>query len=283
LTVLRALLFAAAALAGAAAAGGAGASTAAPAFAARAVVTPQVSSNWSGYALVPPTVDPMTFEDVTGTWVQPKATCSTGRRDGSAFWVGLGGYAEGSPALEQLGTAAECDGTVPVPHTFAWWEIVPASAVPIPIKILPGDTITAAVLVRGQTITFSLRNVTRHVRFSKIVHTAQTLDLGSAEWIAEAPSECTPAGRCTVIPLTNFGTVTFTKAAAIGNGHPGTILDDTWNASPIELIGGGSRLDPVDPGDILGPGVGAGPASVTADGRGFSGRWQTGLTPPAAG
>lgn len=278
--MLRALLLSVALLPGAAAAGGGSASGPSTSFAGRAVVTPQVSSNWSGYALVPPTVDPMTFEDVTGTWVQPKARCSSGRRDGSAFWVGLGGYAEGSPALEQLGTAAECDGTVPVPRTFAWWEIVPASAVPIPIKILPGDTITAAVLIKGQTITFSLRNVTRQVRFSKIVHTGQTLDVGSAEWITEAPSECTPAGRCTVIPLTNFGTVTFTRAAAIGNAHPGTILDDSWNASPIELIAGGSGPDPVDPGDILGPGVGAVPATVTADGRGFSVSWQKGLTPP---
>jgi hypothetical protein len=174
----------------------------------------------------------------------------------------------------------ECDGANPVPNTFAWWEIVPASAVPIRMKIAPGDTITAAVLVRDQTITFSLRNVTRHLRFSKIVHTVDDLDLGSAEWIAEAPSECAPTGRCSVIPLTNFGTVTFTRAAAIGNGHPGTILDDTWNASPIELI---DHALPVDSADILGPGIGAVPATVTADGRGFTVSWQKGLSPPSGG
>jgi hypothetical protein len=136
------------------------------------------------------------------------------------------------------------------------------------------------VLVKGQTITFSLRNLTKRTRFSKVLTTAQTLDLGSAEWIAEAPSNCTSLGHCKVAPLTNFRTVTFTRAAAIGNDHPGTILDGTWTAGPIELIADDTASGLFSQGDILGPGVGAVPADVTADGRSFSVSWQRNLTPP---
>ena len=251
-------------------------------FATRVAATPEVSSNWSGYALLQPSTDPVVFTDVTGTWVQPKATCTIGRRDAAAFWVGLGGYDEAASSLEQLGTAIECDGRTKTPIYYAWWELVPAAAVKIPFKVAPGDTVTAAVLVKDQTITFSLRNITKRTRFSKVLTTAQTLDLGSAEWIAEAPSNCTSLGQCTVIPLTNFRTVTFARAAAIGNDHPGTILDGTWTADPIELIADDTGSGLFSQGDILGPGIGAVPADVTADGRSFSVSWQRNLTPPTS-
>lgn len=245
-------------------------------------VNPQVSSNWSGYAIVSrdPVAAPLSFTDVTGTWIQPRATCTAGRTSSSAFWVGLGGYDSESQSLEQLGTGADCDGSSTTATSYAWWELVPAAAVRINLKIFPGDLITAAVLVNGQTITFSLRDVTRKTRFSKVLTTAQALDTGSAEWIAEAPSECGSFGRCRVVPLTNFGTVTFTKAAAIANGHPGTILDPTWSASPIELISGGELSGFFQ--DLFGgeeSGVGAVPGDVTADGRGFSVSFAQNLTP----
>lgn len=222
----------------------------------------EVSSNWSGYALVAPDpVAPLAFKDVTGTWVQPRATCTVGRRDASAFWVGLGGYDRASTSLEQIGTAAECNGSSTTPLSYAWWELVPAASVPIPMVIRPGDRIVAAVLVKGQKITFSLRNVTLPQRFSKVMNARQALDVGSAEWIAEAPSECTSITDCRVIPLTNFGAVTFTNAAAIANEHSGTINDVTWYASPIQLIT--RELSA----------AGATPSAVSGDGRTFSVTW----------
>jgi hypothetical protein len=249
-------------------------------FAPRSTVTPEVSSNWSGYALVPTGTDPVSFTDVTGTWVQPKAKCTSGRTDASAFWVGLGGYGESSASLEQLGTAAQCDGNSTTPTHYAWWEVVPAASVRIPMKIKPGDSITAAVLVQGQTITFSLRDVTRHERFSKVITTTQDLDVTSAEWIAEAPSDCGAFDRCRVIPLTNFGTVTFSKAAAIGNSHPGTILDGTWTASPIELLANDDSTNFFgQPTDVF-AGVGAVPTDVSSDGRSFGVSWAKNLSSP---
>jgi hypothetical protein len=263
------------AVAAVAAAGGAQARPLA--FAPRSTISPEVSSNWSGYALVAPDANPLAFTDVTGTWIEPQARCTSGRRDASAFWVGLGGYSRDAAALEQIGTAAECSGFGTAPVHYAWWEVVPAASVRIPLRIGAGDTVTAAVLVQDQKITFSLRDVTRRTRFSKVIDTAQALDVTSAEWIAEAPSDCSSPGRCRTVPLTNFGTVTFTRAAAIGNGHPGTITDGTWSASPIELVAGGGPGF-FGPSDSLGPGVGAVPGDVSADGRSFSVSWARNLT-----
>lgn len=272
-------LIALAVLVSAAAASGTAMASTGSSVGVRSTVAPQISSNWSGYALVPTGSDPITFTDVTGTWVQPKAKCTSGRSDASAFWVGLGGYGEGTNALEQLGTAAQCNGNQTTATNYAWWEIVPAASVQIPMKVKPGDTITAAVLVQGETISFSLRDVTRSERFSKVITTGQELDVSSAEWIAEAPSDCGAFTSCRVIPLTNFGSVTFTKAAAIGNSHPGTILDGSWTASPIELL---ARDDSTsffgDPADIW-SGVGAVPTDVSTDGRSFRVSWAKNLSP----
>jgi hypothetical protein len=133
--------------------------------------------------------------------------------------------------------------------------------------------------VNGQSIVFSLKNITRHTRFSKVLTAKQELDTGSAEWIAEAPSNCSSTGRCRPVPLTNFGTVTFSSIAAIGNAHPGTLSDPAWTASAIELISHGS-LDPLfGLGDPLGDGVGARPGDASSDGRTFSVSWQRNLAP----
>jgi hypothetical protein len=281
--VLRAATLAIAALiAASASSGDAKTTTLSHVYANRASgsIDPQVSSNWSGYAAAAPTGGTTAFSDVTATWVQPKAKCSAGREDSAAFWVGLGGDSADSQSLEQLGTEADCDASGTAPTYGAWWEIVPAASVPIPLKIRAGDRVTAAVLVNGQAVTLSLKDTTRRTRFSKTVTLTQPLDVSSAEWIAEAPSICTANGRCRAVPLTQFGSVTFTNAAAIANAHPGTISDPAWLAAPIELIadGGGGRF--FGRGDVLGPGVGAVPGDLSADGRSFSVAWQQNVVPP---
>jgi hypothetical protein len=248
--------------------------------AASAAPVPEISSNWSGYAAISadPAV-PALFTDVTATWKVPKSTCTVDRTSSAAFWVGLGGYDPSSTSLEQLGTASDCDGSSKVPTYYAWWELVPAPSVRIPLTINAGDTISAAVLVTGQTIRFSLKNLTRHGRFSRVMTTAQELDTASAEWIAEAPSECSASGRCRPVPLTNFGTVTFSNIAAIGNAHPGTLTDPGWMASAIELISSGNTDPFFGLADPLGNGVGAVPGDASADGRTFSVTWQRNLAP----
>ena len=259
----------------------AGASAAAPhagrqtSFAPRIASDSTVSTNWSGYAVTTPAAassTPVSFTDVAGTWVQPRVKCS-GEVGAAAFWVGLGGWDQASQALEQIGTEATCNARRQVTYS-AWYELVPAGPVTIKLKIRPKDHVTAAVLVSGTQITLSLKNLTRHTRFTKRIGSSSALDTGSAEWIAEAPSLCSSRGRCTVVPLSNFGTVTFTGAATIGNGHPGTISDPTWFPAQVVLA--------ADPNASSGVGSaanthGATPSSASADGRSFAVTWrQTG-------
>jgi hypothetical protein len=242
--------------------------------------SPDVSSNWAGYATVAPPDTDMSFTDVTATWRQPKGKCTANRNDAAVFWVGLGGMASDSQSLEQLGTQIDCRSAGAAPRYSAWWELIPAPPVTIPLKVRAGDMMGAALLVDGQTLTFSLRNLTRHTRFTKRMTVSQSLDLTSAEWIAEAPSVCSSATQCRVIPLTRFGSVTFTNAAVTADAHTGTIADATWSATPIELIsrGGGSPF--FGGRDPLGPGVGAVPGALGADGRSFTVTWQRSVTPP---
>src|SRR5258707_1170383 len=76
-----------------------------------------VSSKRSGYAVTgvgsAATVasTSMNFSDVTGTWIQPAASCIPGQSSSAAIWVGLGGYTVGSNALEQTGTSADCNSS----------------------------------------------------------------------------------------------------------------------------------------------------------------------------
>jgi Peptidase A4 family len=229
----------------------------------------QVSVNWSGYVAFAPSagaassaLSQLAFTDVTGSWRQPRARCVFGRSDAAAFWVGIGGFSETSSTLQQVGTTAQCS-TRGIPTCFVWWEIVPAPAIRTPLKVRPGDRVTAAVLVRESKVTMSLKNLTRHTRFSKTVTVQQPLDVSSAEWIAEAPSVCTASGSCQVLPLSNFGSVTFKSAAATANEVSGTILGPAWLATPVRLVP-----------DDFGVSSGAVPGPLDADGRSFSISWQ---------
>ena len=248
-------------------------------FDARRQMDTAVSSNWAGYVATPPTVqEPTTsalsFTDVAGTWVQPKLTCSAGEVGSAAFWVGLGGSQDSSPALEQTGTEGDCARNGKATYS-AWYEFVPAGPVSVKLKVRPGDRITGAVLVSGTQVTVSLKNLSTQKRFSKTFSSVAPLDTSSAEWIAEAPSLCSSNGTCSVVPLPNFGTTAFTNGSAIANGHSGTISDPTWSASPIVLA----------PAEAAQPSFGlpanahaAVPSSLTADGRSFVVSWQETLT-----
>jgi hypothetical protein len=242
-------------------------------FAARAPSDQTLSTNWAGYAVTaadPAGVGSASFSDVTATWVQPKVRCLKGETGASAFWVGLGGWDQSSRALEQIGTEADCNAQGQVTYS-AWYELVPAGPVTLSLRLEPRDRVAAAVVASRSQVVFSLKNLTRHTRFSKRLTPSFQVDTGSAEWIAEAPSLCQTNGRCTVVPLTNFGTVSFTRAAAIGNGHPGTISDTTWTPSQVLLA--------PDPGAQTRFGVIANthaaiPSDTSADGRSFSVSWR---------
>ena len=262
----------------------------AAATAAAALAAPtagiDVSSNWAGYAVTgvgstaTTASTSMSFTDVTGTWIQPAATCTPGQTTSAAIWVGLGGYTVGSNALEQTGTSADCSSSGKATY-YAWYELVPAASVTIKLKIFPGDKITSTVLVRGTDVLVQVKNRTRHTEFTKHVP-MDAPDLTSAEWIAEAPSECTVTGFCRTIALTNFGSITFSKVAALGNNAGGTLTGPGWEATPIQLVPRARRVF----GDVNATSTstaGASPASAAADGSGFTVNWVANATTGTSG
>jgi len=246
--------------------------------AATSAASEQVSSNWAGY-VVGGSDSNTQFSNVSGSWVQPTSKCSSGQDD-AAFWVGIGGdngqsssygssLGDGSStSLEQIGTEGNCTGNGT--QHYAWYELVPAAPVQLNLAIHPGDHITASVNVNGDNTSFSLTDKTTGQSFSKTVSSPNP-DTSSAEWIAEAPSECDGSGSCTPLPLSDFGTVDFTNATATANGHTGTISDSNWTAQPIALgsdgtydVGYGSSQNT----------AGAAPSSLSSDGSSFSVAWQ---------
>jgi Peptidase A4 family len=233
------------------------------------------STNWAGYAVAAPDGTGSSFTSVTGTWKQPRVSCTAARPAYSAAWVGLGGADDGSLALEQIGTDADCTAGG-APRYFAWYELVPAPPVPLNLRILPGDTITASVNVSGTGVLVQIKDRTRKTSFTRQLDIASP-DVSSAEWIVEAPSACTANGACLVLPLANFGSVTFTKIATIGNRQPGTISSEAWSASAIRLLPDSSaQVSRSTPG-----GSGASPTTLAPDGRSFTVQWQPNPNPSA--
>jgi hypothetical protein len=163
------------------------------------VVAGFASLNWAGYTLS----GAPSYTSVHATWTVPAASCDTGQASMSAFWVGLGGFSRTATGVEQIGTASNCDGKGR-PAYFAWYELFPAPAQPVPVSVQPGDTIDASVTAnRDGTYTLTLNG------FST-TQVGPAADNTSAEWITEAPSTCTPMlAHCKPLPLTDFGSVTF--------------------------------------------------------------------------
>jgi len=166
------------------------------------------SSNWAGYVASGANG---TFTSVSSNWTQPAGHCTGGNRY-AAFWVGLDGYT--SPTVEQIGTEVDCSGWLP--RYYAWYEIYPDVAVNFPATtapVSPGDQFSGSVTYTApSTFKLVLKDTTKGWTQTASATLAGAA-LSSAEAIAEAPC-CTAGGG--VLPLTNFGTASFTSASANG-------------------------------------------------------------------
>src|SRR5437588_10581408 len=189
----------------------AAARTNAPRLAPNHKISQSTSSNWSGYSAINGR-----YTTVSASWKQPTASC-TSQTTYSSFWVGLDG--DGSNTVEQTGTSADCSGGTP--RYYAWYEMYPKFPVNLSLAVQPGDSMSASVTTDGRG------KFTLHIQdnSSGDYVTTQTLKrarLASAEVIAEAPS-----GSGGVLPLTNFGTASFSAATvngqAIGSFNPDRI------------------------------------------------------------
>src|SRR5438309_3736493 len=161
-------------------------------------ITNSPSTNWSGYA-----VTGSRFTSVSSSWTEPTVSCSGTAY--SSFWVGLDGDTSGT--VEQTGTDADCSGSTP--RYYAWHEMYPKFPVNLSGTVRPGDKMTASVTTNGSgSFTLTISDTTQrwtNTTNARLKHAA----LASAEAIAEAPSS---SGG--VLPLANFGTVSFTSAKA---------------------------------------------------------------------
>ncbi|SEM15019.1 G1 family glutamic endopeptidase [Streptacidiphilus jiangxiensis] len=188
------------------------------------------SSNWSGFAATGGG-----FTSISASWVEPTGKC-TSATTYSSFWVGIDG--DGSNSVEQTGSEVDCSGGVP--QYYSWYEMYPAYPVNFSNTVRPGDHFTGSVTYNGSgKFTMKLSDTTQgwSRSVSKTYSPAQRY---SVEVIAEAPSSSTG-----VLPLTNFGTVNFTNAAAngqaLGNYGPDQInmvSGSTTKATTSSLSGG---------------------------------------------
>ena len=181
-------------------------------------ITNSTSTNWSGYA-----VTGSRFTSVSASWTEPTAKCSGTAY--SSFWVGLDG--DTSNTVEQTGTDADCSGSTP--QYYAWYEMYPKFPVNLKFTVRPGDHLSASVTTNGSgqftlTITDSTQgwSNTTNARL-------KSAKLASAEVIAEAPSSSQG-----VLPLANFGTVSFSGAKANGS----LLTSSTPHLDPITMQSG---------------------------------------------
>lgn len=238
-----------------------------------------VSTNWAGYVV---TGAYTRYTSVTGTWRQPKVTCGSGDAGASSgFWVGLGGYYTSSQALEQIGTSSECNARTGRPTYYAWYELMPQASVTIAkLAISHGDLITTSVNIvgDGQSVLLQVKNRTTRKAYTTTLSFPEA-DLSSAEWIAEAPAGC-GGTRCPQLELANFGSVQFTRIAALGNSVGGTLTSNpAWDATAVSLAPA-QRSGPSPGGNRYAPNAastaGAKPSAPAPDGRGFAVTWVPG-------
>jgi len=185
------------------------------------------STYFSGYGAALPG---SSVSEVHGNWTQPKVRCSGSKELGAAFWVGIedgkGGY------LQQLGTLAICPGSGPPVYT-TWYEMFPLRAVPVHMTVKPGDRMTASVSVKGSAWHLTLKNRTTGESFA--ITKQRIAKATVALWIAEAPSTSTTEAGSHVLPLANFGSMTFTNCSATVGGHTGTITDRAWGQFRFDM------------------------------------------------
>ncbi|MEI8372529.1 MAG: G1 family glutamic endopeptidase [Planctomycetota bacterium] len=201
------------------------------------------STNWSGYAAETNLRSPSQgVTAVSGSWTVP-AVSGTGTAY-SAVWVGIDGYQ--SPTVEQIGT--ESDVVSGVAQYSVWYELYPTGSVAITltnsshnsVAVAANDAIAASVqYVSGQFV-LTITDSTNGGSFTT-TQTAPNAQRSSAEWIVEAPSS-----NAGILPLANFGTVTFTNATATINGASGAIDNNlAWQSTAINMVSRGNLQEDV--------------------------------------
>jgi hypothetical protein len=200
------------------------------------------SRNWSGYAATG-----KTFTSVSGTWTVPQPS-STGSAGVGATWVGIGGVS--SRDLIQAGTQDVASGNGQSQFQ-AWIETLPQPSQQVPLAVAPGDSVTVSIVEQGAgsgVWNISFKNNTSGQTYQTTVH--YTSSQSSVEWIEEAP-----ASGNAIVPLDNFGSVSFSGATATANGQ--TVDVSQAGAKPITMVNANGQALAV-------------PSNIASDGASFS-------------
>jgi hypothetical protein len=193
------------------------------------------ASNWGGYVVETSLASPQkgSVNAVNGSWRIPTVTRSASPETYSAIWVGIDGDSDNT--VEQLGT--EQDWTPAGQTNYVWFEMYPHRSYTITgFPIEPGDTFSASVnYAGGNLFILSITNLTKGVAYTvPPKYTKMNASRESAEWIVEPPF----AGG--VLPLADFGTVSFSSCSATVNGVTGAIDNPAWQYDPITMASGGT-------------------------------------------
>jgi hypothetical protein len=183
--------------------------------------TSRTSTFYAGYGATRPGAD---VSSVSGSWTQPRGSCSGAATSAFSAWVGIDDNGLGN--LEQLGTEIACVRGSRTPHYGVWYEMFPEVSHPVAMRALPGDRFTASVTNNGSRWILAITNRTTGQKWS--ITRTRTAAAAQALWVAEAPSsEVSDPGQH-VLPLTNFGSVTFTSASAVVGGVRRSIGNAGW-------------------------------------------------------
>ena len=179
------------------------------------------SRNWSGYS-----ASDGTYTAVSGTWTVPEVT-ALGAKGVGATWVGIGGV--DSRDLIQAGTQDTGSGDGDSQYQ-AWIEMLPRDSQQVALAVSPGDSVTVTISEASsgsRAWHIAITNNTTAAMYRTDVQYRSSES--SVEWIEEAPS-----GQNGVLPLDDFGTVSFTGATATRNGENLTL--GQVGASPITVL-----------------------------------------------
>jgi hypothetical protein len=175
--------------------------------------------------------------------------------------VGIDGYP--SATVEQDGTDSDCQSGSP--DYYAWYEMYGDSAVsngnsvPLATSLYPvsaGDTISATVTFAAGAWDLAISDLSVHDAWTfsiPIAEPATAPSQNSAEWVIERPQVCS-GSSCALATLSNFGSISFTGAAATKSGQTSSL--SALPAFPLQMSNGSSLLA------LSGP--------VTGGGTGFS-------------
>jgi hypothetical protein len=164
------------------------------------------SVNWAGYA-----GQAGDFTAVRASWRVPAVNCAkVPTASYVAEWAGIDGLRNSK--LIQAGVDARCDSSTAQPQYRLFYELIPQAETPVSGAVGAGDAVAVEI---GQSAGAGWRlrvTVNGVARLDTVL--AYPADRTSAECIVEAPSA--PGGG--VLPLADYGTVTFTGCAAARAG-----------------------------------------------------------------